>query len=207
MNYTPRFMNGGEIRQGECALALDMDSPSSPTNTTPLNGGTTQQDGASALSGGNQTSRDGLGDSCERSMGEAAPIGVHSREDDRQKPCPSPNPFIVSGWYGMDDDGYSFACPPDSGVYIANKEQSERLYQEKLIRMGDASKEGSVACGAELVEIGQPPPAYTREELVRVMTTAIRNNYYGVPDSSITLCGEQCAALDALIALGAVRVK
>ena len=72
-------------------------------------------------------------------QGEAAPIGVHSAEDDRQKTCPS--------------------------------------------------------------------PTHTREELVRIMTTAIRENYYGVLDSSITLGGEQCAALDALIAIGAVRVK
>ena len=84
--------NGGEIRQGEAApigvhSAEDdrQKTCPSPTNTTPLNGGTTQQDGASALSGGNQTSRDGLGGSCERSMGDAS-----TRKDEGRESNPSP---------------------------------------------------------------------------------------------------------------------
>lgn len=120
--YKPRFMN--ELASTGNPI-VDAEMRSFKQNTTHLNVGTTQQDGASAFSGCSQTSRDGLGDSCERSMGDAA-IG-----NDVERKCNS-------------------------------------------------------------------SPTYTREELVEVMLNVAWGH---------TLSGSINSALDALIALGAVRVK
>ena len=57
------------------------------------------------------------------------------------------------------------------------------------------------------LKIGTPTHTHTRDELVEMMVKGVRDHYYGVPDSNISLQGEQWAALNALIAAGVVTVR
>jgi hypothetical protein len=66
------------------------------------------------------------------------------------------NPFIIGKWYGMEDDGYSFECEEERGVYVLDEEQSSRLYQEKLIRMGCASDTSYISMSNVPYEDGSP---------------------------------------------------
>lgn len=170
--YKPRFTNGGDEPSGECAVALDMDNPSSPTYTAPLNGGTCSAGEPRLTSDNHDSTGVGEQNSCRRSMGDASKEELRNISADNVG-AERTSPTIIQAAKAMaalhgDDAHY------DDKSYLVWLDEAETAF--KVFQEGQ----------------------YTREELAAI-----------IEPFAVQWCDIHAAegAIDALIALGVVRVK